>query len=110
MIDYDFYVNSYMGAMIPEKAFAGAAVRAAQALNRIKRQYQVRSCDPVSEKMALCAMAEELYAKGRPGISSATVGSVSVRYCSDSGSQRRLLEKARIYLDIYRGATPWNAL
>lgn len=108
MIDYDFYVNSYMGAMIPEKAFAGAAVRAAQALNRIKRQYQVLKCDTVSEKMALCAMAEELYGSRRQGISSATMGSVSVRYSSDSGCQRRLLEKARIYLDIYRGATKWS--
>ncbi|MBO5078118.1 MAG: hypothetical protein J6B67_00355 [Oscillospiraceae bacterium] len=109
MIDYDFYVNSYMGTAIPETAFAGAAVRAAQALSQIRRQYQVRGCDPVSEKMALCAMAEELYANRRPGISAATVGSVSVRYDSAGGRQGRLLEKARIYLDIYRGASPWSA-
>lgn len=108
MIDYDFYVNSYLGTAIPEKAFSGAVSRAEAELKAIRRRYQVLPADEVSEKMAVCAMAEVLLNGRKPGITSATVGSVSVRY--DSGSQQRqLLEKARIYLDIYRGAKPWNA-
>ena len=108
MIDYDFYVNSYVGTAIPEKAFPGAAARAADMLRFFRHRYRVLPADEVSEKMALCAMAEELYANRRSGIASATVGSVSVRY--DSGTlHHRLLEKARIYLDIYRGVGVWKA-
>lgn len=109
MIDYDFYVNSYLGSAIPEKSFSGVAARAADALNRIRRRYQVKNDDAVSEKMAICAMAETLYlSKGRlGGVSTATVGSVSVRYenAGKNSLYKQLLEQARIYLDIYRGAT-----
>ena len=48
MIDYDFYKNSYLGSAIPEKAFSGLAVRAAEALQMLKRLYQV-SGDEMSE-------------------------------------------------------------
>lgn len=106
MIDYDFYVNSYLGSAIPERSFSGVAARAADALKAIRRRYQVRSTDEVSEKMALCAMAETLYAQSsrKAGVASATVGGVSVRYESSAGLERQLLQQARIYLDIYRGA------
>ena len=54
--------------------------------------------------MALCAMAETLWMRRNDGVSSANIGSVSVRY---SGGRtpigRELYEKASIYLDIYRG-------
>ncbi len=107
MIDYDFYCNSYLGASIPESAFPGAVVRATQALAKIRRQYQVLSGDKVSEKMALCAMAEEIYNyhSRRANVSSATVGGVSVRYEKGQSLSGRLLDRARIYLDIYRGGT-----
>lgn len=108
MIDYDFYRNSYLGTDIPEKAFSGLAVRAAQSLQAFRRQYQVRTEDEVSEKMALCAMAEVLHSGAKPGITAASVGSVSVRYESGQSLQRRLLEAARIYLDIYRGVNRWK--
>lgn len=106
MIDYDFYVNSYLGCTIPEKAFPGMVARASEALAQLRRQYQVLSSDGVSEKMALCAMAETLYDhRGRKsGVTSASVGGVSVRYEDSGALQSRLLKQARIYLDIYRGA------
>lgn len=106
VIDYDFYVNSYLGSAIPEKSFSGVAARAADALERIRRQYQVTG-DGISEKMAICAMAEAIYAHGgrKPGVAAATVGGVSVRYESSSALEKALLEQARIYLDIYRGAS-----
>lgn len=107
MIDYDFYVNSYLGSAIPEKAFSGMAARAADVLARIRRQYRVVSQDEVSEKMALCAIAETIYSQKcrKQGVTSATVGGVSVRYESAGAQQWQLLEQARIYLDIYRGAS-----
>lgn len=108
MIDYDFYVNSYMGSAIPETAFPGMAVRAAQNLQALRKQYQVISPDSVSEQMALCAMADVLYTSPRRAVTAATVGSVSVKYQGSAARQKRLLEAARIYLDIYRGANQWK--
>ena len=112
MIDYDFYVNTYLGSAIPEKAFPAAVTRAAESLQKIKRQYQVVPTDGVSEQMALCAMAETVYrfSTVKPGVTAATVGGVSVRYDNRSGNLgRQLLESAQIYLDIYRGAEKWTA-
>lgn len=105
MIDYDFYVNTYLGSAIPEKSFSGVAARAADALARIRRRYRVTG-DGISEKMALCAMAETVYAHSgkKAGVAAATVGGVSVRYENSSALEKALLEQARIYLDIYRGA------
>ena len=106
MLDYDFYVNSYLGTAIPEKVFSGMAARAADALAQLRRQYRVVSQDEVSEKMALRALAETLYGfkNRKQGVTSATVGGVSVRY-ENSTLHKRLLEQARIYLDIYRGVS-----
>lgn len=108
MVDFDFYANTYLGSAIPEKAFPAMALRAIQALADLRRGYQILPTDGVSEKMALCAMAEVFYGESRhhPGVAAATVGSVSVRYGADAARslQRKLLEQAKIYLDIYRGA------
>ncbi len=107
MIEYDFYVNDYLGTAIPEKEFPGAAIRAAEALGRLRRQYHIVPSDDVSVQMALCAMAETVYhyENRKAGVSMATVGGVSVRYEKSKSLSRQLLEKARIYLDIYRGAS-----
>lgn len=109
MVDYDFYVNSYLGSAIPETAFSGMVARAQQALQRFKRIYQVVPCGDTSEKMALCAMAEAAYGytARQNGVVSATVGGVSVRYEDSLHTQRALdrllFQQARIYLDFYRG-------
>lgn len=105
MIDYDFYVNSYLGTAIPEKAFPVVAARAADALNRFWHQYQIVSPDEISTKMALCAMAETIYTYKREGISAASVGSVSVHYSNPKSLTQRLLQQAEIYLDVYRGTS-----
>ena len=34
MVDYDFYVNTYLGSAIPETAFQGAIYSAERALQR----------------------------------------------------------------------------
>ena len=110
MVDYEFYVNYYLGSLIPQKGFGGCAARAKEALDRFKSCYQVVSSGPEAEKLAICAMAEAIYAarKNRGNVASATVGSVSVRYEDSAGTNkalwRELYAQASIYLDIYRGA------
>ena len=111
MADYAFYEDVYLGAAIPEKAFPGMAQRARETLQRFQRIYRVSIPGEDSLKMAICAMAESLYAasKRRGGLTAATVGEVSVRYegaeSSGRALQRELYEKASIYLDISRGVT-----
>ena len=109
MADFSFYTDVYLGSAIPEKAFPGMAQRARESLTRLQRIYQVTVPGEDSLKMAICAMAEALYAhaKRRGGVTSASVGEVSVRYESGERAerllQRELYEKASIYLDISRG-------
>lgn len=109
MADFAFYTDIYFGSAIPEKAFPGMAQQAKTVLERFQRIYQVEVPGEDSLKMAICAMAESLYAhsRRRGGLIAANAGEVSVRY-EESGSadrqlQRELYEKASIYLDFYRG-------
>ena len=103
-MDYEFYVNQYLGSAIPEKDFSGVAVRAQRYLDRFKRCYRVESSGEAAENMAVCAMAETLWESRKRGIAAESIGSVSVRYETDRTALLRLLyEKASIYLDIYRG-------
>ena len=106
MVDYDFYVNTYLGSAIPESAFPTAAARAAAVLEGYERRYRVESPGPDSRRMALCAMAEVIHSYGSSRfVESATVGSLSVRYGSAGTGEleRMLYKKAGIYLDIQRG-------
>ncbi|MBQ7340908.1 MAG: hypothetical protein IJW41_01905 [Oscillospiraceae bacterium] len=106
MVEYDFYVNSYLGSAIPEKAFPGMAKRAQDTLERYERLYKVVSSGEDARSMAICAMAEALYeAQRRQGLRSANVGSVTVHYEDGSAKSlnRELYQRACIYLDIYRG-------
>ena len=104
MVSYEFYVNQYLGSAIPEKAFSGVAAQAAQVLGKFKQTYRVESSGQEAESMAICAMAESLWQNRNKGITSANIGSVSVRYETDRNVLRReLYDKACIYLDIYRG-------
>lgn len=106
MVEYDFYVNSYLGSAIPEKAFPGMAARARDALTRFESIYTVEAAGQESRNMALCAMAEAIFeARRQGGLRSANVGSVRVQYEDGSGKalERELYRRASIYLDIYRG-------
>lgn len=106
MVDYDFYVNTYLGSAIPEPAFPAAAARAAAVLEGYERRYRVESPGPDSRALALCAMAEVIHSYGNSRfVESATVGSVSVRYGNAGAGQleRELYQKAGIYLEIQRG-------
>lgn len=106
MVDYDFYINTYLGSAIDEKNFPAAAARAAAVLEGYERHCRVQCPGPDSRRFAICAMAEVIfqYGVGRL-VDSASIGSVSVRYNSRGGREleRALLQKAGIYLDILRG-------
>ena len=58
MTDYSFYTDTYMGSLIPEKAFPEMALRAGEHLARIQRNYRVTASGTDSLHMAICAMAE----------------------------------------------------
>ena len=109
MADFAFYRDVYIGDLIPEKAFSGMTLQAKAYLQRLQRIYRVTAPGEESLKMAVCAVAEALYAhsKRRGGVTAATVGQVSVRYegsdRADSLLQRELYERASIYLEISRG-------
>lgn len=111
MADYEFYVNCYLGSAIPQKAFPTAAAQAAAALDRICRIYTVAEHGEQTRKLAICAMAEAIYASSRrkAGVTAASVGNMSVRYengeHADKSLQRELYRQASIYLDIYRGTS-----
>ena len=104
MVKYEFYVNQYLGSYIPEKAFSGMAAQAAQVLARFKQAYRVKPSGQEAEAMAICAMAESLWQNRNKSLTSASIGSVSVRYETDRNALRReLYDRACIYLDISRG-------
>ena len=104
MVDYDFYVNTYLGSTVPEKAFPGCAARAEAVLAGYERCCKVNCPGPDSRAMAVCAMAEAVYEGQKADrISAATAGSVTVRYREDVSLSRELYRRAGIYLDICRG-------
>ena len=105
MADFAFYKDCYLGTVIPEKCFPSLAQRAGEVLARFQRIYRVTVPGEESLKMAVCAVAETLYAheKHRGGVTAASVGEVSVHYAGDRQLHRELFEKAAIYLEISRG-------
>ena len=109
MADFAFYTDVYLGSQIPAKAFGEFALRAKEELERLQRNYRVVSSGDESLGMAICAMAESLYAhsKRRSGVVAATMGETSVRYEQGKSAERslthELYRKASIYLDISRG-------
>ncbi len=117
MVDYDFYVSTYLGSTIPPEEWPSCQARAAAQLGLYGRRYRVTASGPDSEAMAICAMAEALYtfdllASGEGGpIQSLSIGSVSVSGgggaqaldLSPKGQERELYRCASLYLDICRG-------
>ena len=105
MLTYDYYANTYLGSVIPEKEFAAVEKKAEAALEKLCRTYLVEGVEN-AKAMAMCAMAEDIYrTAGRREIAGASIGGVHVQYRQDSDQKlsRQLYESAAIYLDIYRG-------
>ena len=104
MADYGFYINTYLGDQIQEKAFPSLAAQAAGILDGFQRRYQVTGGEN-ARSMAICAMAERLQEHHRRcRHAAASVGNVSVRYETPKEPlERQLYRAAATYLDIYRG-------
>jgi hypothetical protein len=115
MVDYHFYCENYLGASIPVADFPLFSRRAEDQLANYKRVYTVKAPGEDSEAMAVCAIADAMYAitlaqNGTAAVSSAAIGSVSVSYAapanldlSSKGRAREIYRAAQAYLDIYRG-------
>lgn len=114
MVSYDFYGLTYGGITVPEAEWPGLAARASDRLAYYKRIYTVRG-DEQAEGLAVCAMAEALYAFGQAqagglqGAGSVSIGSVSVSLgqsaqldCSPAAQDAELYRRARQYLTIER--------
>ena len=103
MVDYEFYVNSYLGCSIPQNQFSRLAAQAAAILESYERCYTVSCPGTDSRSFAICAMAECLLEHERRvrGLHAATN-----RYCEEPEPlARQLYRRARIYLEIYRGVS-----
>lgn len=115
MVDYHFYCENYLGASIPEAEFPLFSRRAEDQLANYKRIYAVTAPGEDSGAMAVCAIADAMYAitlaqNGTAAVSSASIGSVSVSYAapadmdlSAKGQAREIYRAAQVHLDIYRG-------
>ena len=102
-MDYAFYVDTYLGSVVPEKAFDRLAARAQEQLAAFQRDFKVTGGED-ARRFALCAMAEVLYAGLHRGeVRSANIGGVQVSYENKKPLQKRLLNAAGTYLEIYRG-------
>jgi hypothetical protein len=105
VVDYDFYVHTFLGSLVPEKAFNRLAARASEHLSSFERDFQVTGGTD-ARRFALCAMAEVLYAGQHRGeVRSASVNGVQVSYDDRRPMQKRLLAAVRTYLDVYRGVS-----
>lgn len=115
MLEYSFYTGEYAGNSIPEDAWAVVQRDAEAQLARYERVYTVVYPKENARSMALCAIADAIYAfdqllAGGGAVQSASVGSVSESYAtadapdtSDAARQRELYRCASLYADIYRG-------
>lgn len=102
--DYNFYVSSFYGNVIPEEEYAAAALRASQFLDYYTQNRAKDNADLEAVKMACCALAEEYYAietsqrlamQTDGEMQSQTVGSYSVTYRSKADTARTIAAEAR---------------
>ena len=105
MPDYKFYKEDYQGSVIPEAEFSALRVAAVRWLEKLERCCRVTPYGPDSRKMAICAVADTLAVWERKHqYLETSVGGVRVRYQqSDLPLQRKLLQNASGFLEIYRG-------
>lgn len=105
MVDYEFYVHTYLGSLVPEKAFSRLAARASEQLASFERDFGVTGGED-ARRFALCAMAEVFYTGQHRGeLRSASVNGVQISYDDRRPMQKRLLAAAKTYLEIYRGVS-----
>lgn len=105
MVPYEFYTDTYHGGSISAAEWPVVEREASAHLARMERIYTVTGTDD-DRKMAVCAMAEKLVDNAqKSGVSSASIGSVSVSYAqqTNNSTARDMLREASLYLRISRG-------
>ena len=103
MADYGFYTGRFGGDRVPEADFTRLLPAARDVLDTVRRRFTVTAPTPESEDLALCALIEELYDRREDDVLQASAGSVTLRYRENGSLFRRLVKRAGLYLDIYRG-------
>ena len=102
--DYNFYVSSFYGNVIPEEEYAAASLRASRFLDYYTQNRVKDNADLEAVKMACCALAEEYYAietsqrlamQTDGEMQSQTVGSYSVTYRSKADTARTIAAESR---------------
>lgn len=114
-LPYIFYAGDYAGTVIPEDQWLTCRRDAEAKMQRYERMYRVHYPQPNARGMAICAIAEAIYAYGQllagnGPIQSMSVGSVSetraagtVVDTSPAEQEAEFYRCARLYADIYRG-------
>lgn len=117
MTSYAFYVAAFGGGAIAEDDWPAYAARAQDQLEHYRRIYTVRGGERAAQ-MAVCAMAEAMYAfdqaeNGALGAASVSIGSVSssraqgaLPDASPKAKAEELYRCARRYLAIERWCGP----
>lgn len=116
-VDYEFYVNTYMGASIPEQDFPRYAARASAYIDRLTFNRAAGTVEAELQKkvrMATCAVIEVLQGVSKGtilvGVASERTGNHSVSFTETGRSQslfQKVGEAAELYLAgtslVYRG-------
>lgn len=115
MLDYSFYSDVYGGDAIPAEAWPALASTADAQMCRYERIYTVNYETATARSMAVCAIADAMYAyaqldAGNGAVQSVSIGSVSesrvAASAPDTSPAARATEYyrcAQLYATIYRG-------
>lgn len=120
-VTYAYYTDTYCGSAIEQSDWNGYEARSRAQLSKFYAQFKLTAYDgdaDAAEKNAICAMADkiqgfDLMANGQgAGVSSASIGSVSVSYGSayvdaqdltDEGQEKSLLKCVQLYFNVFAG-------
>lgn len=115
MLDYSFYSDVYGGSSIPAEEWHLLVNTAEAQMSRYERIYTVCYETDTARPMAVCAIADAMYAyaqldAGNGAIQSVSIGSVSESHTAaptpDTSPAARAAEYyrcAQLYATIYRG-------
>ena len=115
MTDYGFYTGEYAGSSIPQDAWPSVQRDAGAKVAQYERIYTVTWLGANSRDMAVCAIADAMYAFERlqaegGALQSASVGSVSESRAAVSAPDTSPVAQERefyrclcMYADVYRG-------
>lgn len=115
MTDYSFYADEYAGNSIPQCEWPTVQRDASVKVARYERIYTVTWLEPTGRDMAVCAIADAMYAFAQlqaegGAIQSASVGSVSESRAavsapdtSPAAQEQEFYRCLCLYADVYRG-------